>query len=55
MKKLDEKRMNNVKGGVSPSQYCKTLKMIMDHNTRTNAMYAAWGTHCGRYGYQNIG
>jgi|GEM_PF-3456048 len=54
MKKLSSKKMTEVRGGVERSEYCSTLKMIMDNNTRTDAMYAAWGMNCAPYGYQNI-
>ncbi|WP_333820246.1 hypothetical protein [Ohtaekwangia sp.] len=54
MKKLTTKEKATIRGGVSRGEYCSTLKMIMDNNTRTSAMYAAWGTNCAPYGHQNI-
>lgn len=52
MKTIDSKKMEEVVGGVTRSEYCNTLEMIITCNPPTNSMLHAWSANCAPYGYQ---
>lgn len=52
MKTIEFEKLERFVGGVTRSEYCNTLEMIITCNPPTESMFQAWSANCAPYGYQ---